>query len=89
MAKEDNEGEKDMESLGGMVLSSKVRRRILRSLLERERRFSDLLQKTQTTHGNLNYHLISMRSVGLLMKQRNVYALSRLGKKVARRYLEK
>jgi predicted transcriptional regulator len=73
----------------GFILSSESETDIVRSLMKGEKRFSDLQKELSMTSGRLNYHLLRMRSFGILSRKRQGigYELSKKGKKIAEKYL--
>lgn len=79
----------DEERLAGFILSSSSESEIVRSLMKGDKRFSDLQKELTMTSGRLNYHLLRMRSLGILTRSqsRSGYTLSKEGKKVAEKYL--
>lgn len=79
--------EESFENLG-MILSSPPKRRIMMLLSLEDRRFTDLLDALETTSGNLNYHLLRLRSAGLLSKRQQRYRLTTSGRKIAEKIKE-
>lgn len=85
--------EKDDEAterkVAGFILSSDSAVAIVKSLVKVDKRFSDLQQELEMTSGRLNYHLLRMRSFGILSRKRprRGYTLSKKGKKIAEKYL--
>lgn len=75
--------------IAGFILSSESGTAIMRSLMQGDKRFSDLQKVLKMTSGRLNYHLLRMRSFGLLSRKRSRsgYTLSKKGKKLAEKYL--
>lgn len=79
--------EETFENLG-MILSSRPKRRIMQLLSLEDRRFTDLLSALETTSGNLNYHLLRLRSAGLLTTRKQRYSLTTAGQKIAEKIKE-
>jgi len=81
--------DKEERRFAGFILSSDSETEILRSLINGERRFSDLQKELGMTSGRLNYHLLRMRSFGILSRKRQGigYELSKKGKRIAEKYL--
>jgi len=74
--------------IAGFILSSESAMAIVKSLTRADRRFSDLQKELQMTSGRLNYHLLRMRSFGILSRRRSRegYGLTKKGKRVAEKY---
>jgi len=76
------------ERVAGFILSSHSESDIVRSLIEGDKRFSDLQKGLKMSSGRLNYHLLRMKSLGILQRSRSRgYTLSKKGKKMAEKYL--
>jgi predicted transcriptional regulator len=82
-----DEGEDVSEELArksGAVLNSKAKTRIVMSLAGGPKRFSQLLEHLNATHGNLHYHLISLKSEGIVNSAESNYKLTPTGETIAR-----
>ena len=66
----------------GMILRSTPKRKIMMLVALEDRRFTELLDSLETTSGNLNYHLLRLRSAGLLTKRQQRYTLTTKGRRI-------
>jgi predicted transcriptional regulator len=82
------EAKSEERMLAGVIFRSESETKIIRSLTKTEKRFSQLQKELKMTTGNLNYHLLKLKSTGLVMKEgKTGYALSEAGRKIAKKYL--
>lgn len=78
--------EKDNETVRkiGDILRSPSATGIVKELKNSDRSFSKLKKNLDMSSGRLNYHLLKLRSAGILKKTRGErYALTTLGRKVS------
>ncbi len=74
--------------VAGMILSSDSETSIMKILIRTDKKFSELQKELRMTSGRLNYHLLKMKSVGLLSRSGpKRYTLTQTGKRVAKKYL--
>ncbi len=88
MMREENT-KRDEKRIVGFILSSDSETDIVKSLVNKDKRFSDLQKELKMTSGRLNYHLLRMRSFGILSRKRSRrgYTLSKRGRRIAEKYL--
>lgn len=77
----------DLERLG-MILTSEKRRKMVEVLALGDQSFTSLLNALETTPGNLNHHILLLRSAGLLTKRQQRYSLTTDGQKIAAKIAE-
>jgi len=77
----------DEKKVAGAVLSSKPQTELVESLLNGEKRFSELQGKLNWSSGRLNYYILRMTASGLLERQPSGYSLTEEGRKIAKKYL--
>ena len=88
MTDEEN-AKRDEKRIAGFILSSDSEVDIVKSLVDKDKRFSELQDELKMTSGRLNYHLLRMRSFGILSRKRSRrgYTLSKRGRRIAQKYL--
>src|SRR3989344_5418606 len=65
------------------ILNERIKGVILEKLMKKELSFSELLKATNLKdHGQLNYHLKTMISTGLIEKKEQKYAKTSLGERM-------
>jgi predicted transcriptional regulator len=80
----------DEERVAGFILSSRSESDIVRLLIKGDKRFSDLQKELKMSSGRLNYHLLRMKSLGILQRAHTRgYTLSKKGKRIAEKHLRR
>lgn len=77
----------DERKLVGMVFRSTSETELVQSMARDTKRFSQLQKELRMSTGNLNYHLVRMKSEGLVVKGDQGYSLSDAGRRIFERYL--
>jgi len=79
-----NEEDSDTAKKVGNILRSSSATDIVGEIQDKDRSFSELQKDLKMTSGRLNYHLLKLRTAGILKKTRGErYALTKLGNKVS------
>jgi len=79
--------ENDERRLAGIVFRSRSEMELIRKLARSKKRFSQLQKELNMTTGNLNYHLVKLKSEGLVIRSDEGYGLSDIGRKIYEKYL--
>lgn len=80
--------EDDEKMLARIVLTSKYKRGIIKSLAEKDMSYLELIDQLHLTSTCLSYHILRMRAVGLLTRRHTRYTLSKIGEKIAKQHIE-
>ena len=84
LASSENEEDTDTAKKVGDILRSSSARKIVDQVTDKQLSFSEMRKNLKMTSGRLNYHLLKLRSAGILKRTRGErYALTRLGMKVS------
>jgi len=73
--------------LAGIIFRSASEMELVRSLAKNQKRFSQLQKELGMSTGNLNYHLVKLKSEGLVAKSGRDYLLSNVGQAIYNKYL--
>ena len=79
--------EENIRKAAGEVLSSNCRTEVVKRLADKDLGFEQLRRELNATSGNLAYHLMRLRSVGLLTRRQSRYCLTDAGKMIVEKFL--